>query len=210
MTPTRYTGFGRFFLAWFILCSFMPSPALAQALTDPQGALPDEQHQDEPVTPEAPDAVAPEKKPDASPVGDSAEESGEKEEASTDAEQPSLLRRAPEPEPAAHVPPPVAAPPVAPPPTQESATEPAASSPERGDFMKRLLTPSPDKKEPDRFDLDYAPTKKKASGEKTPIYKHWLLWTLVGVAAFTGTILIIQYSVDHSDNLTLDVSRRTP
>ncbi len=83
---------------------------------------------------------------------------------------------------------------------------------DEGNFVDRLLTVGPTKKK-DRFNLDYEPSdepiiQKDDSKPATPFYKHWLFWTVIGVAACTGTVLFVKYGVDHRDSMSLEVSQR--
>jgi hypothetical protein len=188
-----FTPAGRIALAQENAAVQTPPPAADTPEADPPDASPDtaaEQEPDDAVAPDAPET----------------QQSGDSDEAV------SPLRQAPEPENE----PPVATDPPAPP-AAAAPSQPAADAPKKdgalqggGDFMKKMFAPGEKKEEPDRFDLDYAPSKPAPEGEKTPIYKNWILWTVVGVVAFAGTILIIQYGVDNSDNLSLNVTRRTP
>lgn len=59
----------------------------------------------------------------------------------------------------------------------------------------------------DRFDIDYSPSAKKGDG-KTPFYKHWIFWTVIGAVVVTGTVLGLKYGVDKSDSMSFDIERR--
>lgn len=63
------------------------------------------------------------------------------------------------------------------------------------------------------FDVDYAPSgetvKQSVDTGKTPWYKSWILWTSVGVAAFVGVMLGLQYGLpEPKDKMKIKVERR--
>jgi len=73
-------------------------------------------------------------------------------------------------------------------------------------FLNNLLG-GKNTKQKEHYDLDYSPSTKKDTG-KTPFYKHWIFWTVIGAVAITGTVLGIKYGTDSSDSMSFNVERR--
>lgn len=72
-----------------------------------------------------------------------------------------------------------------------------------------------EKRGKDRFELDFEPSEEKKSSvmkEKktpTPFYKHWLFWTILGVAACGGTLIYLKYGNEKgADTMSISASRR--
>ncbi len=62
----------------------------------------------------------------------------------------------------------------------------------------------------ERFNVDYSPSKEDplTADEDTPFYKHWIFWTIIGVAAVSGVVIGLKYGTHKNETMTLDVNRR--
>jgi len=77
--------------------------------------------------------------------------------------------------------------------------------------IKRIFDASKDK-DNERFNIDYSPSKPDpvTADEETPFYKHWIFWTIIGVAAVSGVVIGLKYGLSSNKTMSIDITRREP